>query len=39
MDDCIAKPVDMIELLTKTAHWAGCGWREGLTADTAGARG
>ena len=39
MDDCIAKPVDMIELLTKTAQWAGCGWREGLTADTAGARG
>ena len=25
MDDCIAKPVDMVELLTKTAHWAGCG--------------
>lgn len=24
MDDCIAKPVNMVELLTKTAHWAGC---------------
>lgn len=22
MDDCIAKPVDMMELLAKTAHWA-----------------
>lgn len=30
MDDCIAKPVDMIELLTKTAQWAGCGWREAV---------
>jgi len=25
MDDCIAKPVDMVELLTKTAHWGGAG--------------
>lgn len=25
MDDCIAKPVNMVELLTKTAHWAGRG--------------
>jgi CheY-like chemotaxis protein len=25
MDDLIAKPVDMIELLTKVAHWAGGG--------------
>lgn len=25
MDDCIAKPVNMVELLTKTAHWGGCG--------------
>ena len=37
MDDCIAKPVNMIELLTKTAHWARSGWRdaamdEGLAA-------
>ena len=24
MDDCIAKPVNMIELLTKTAHWGAC---------------
>ena len=28
MDDCIAKPVDMIELLTKVARWGGSGWRE-----------
>lgn len=27
MDDCIAKPVNMIELLTKTAHWGGGDWR------------
>lgn len=27
MDDCIAKPVNMIELLTKTAHWGAGGWR------------
>jgi len=39
MDDCIAKPVDMIELLTKTAQWAGCGWREGLTVEATGAPG
>ncbi|MGZ9113007.1 MAG: response regulator [Brevundimonas sp.] len=25
MDDCIAKPVNMVELLTKTTHWGGCG--------------
>ncbi|WP_339932309.1 response regulator [uncultured Brevundimonas sp.] len=28
MDDLIAKPVDMIELLTKVAQWGGSGWRE-----------
>ena len=27
MDDCIAKPVNMVELLTKTVHWGGCGIR------------
>ena len=27
MDDCIAKPVNMIELLTKTAHWGAGDWR------------
>lgn len=35
MDDCIAKPVDMIELLTKVAQWGGSGWR---AAEGAGAR-
>ena len=25
MEDCIAKPVNMGELLTKTAHWAAAG--------------
>ena len=31
MDDCVAKPVDMVELVTKVAHWAqGC-WRETVT--------
>ncbi|HEY0600200.1 response regulator [Brevundimonas sp.] len=32
MDDCIAKPVNMVELLTKTAHWGGCGWRRASEA-------
>jgi CheY-like chemotaxis protein len=28
MDDCVAKPINMVELLTKVSHWAqGC-WRE-----------
>ncbi|MGV8928159.1 MAG: response regulator [Brevundimonas sp.] len=31
MDDCIAKPVDMIELLTKIARWGGSGWRESVS--------
>ena len=30
MDDLIAKPVNMAELLAKVAHWGGCGWREAL---------
>jgi CheY-like chemotaxis protein len=38
MDDCIAKPVDMIELLTRTAQWAGCGRREATAEDAAGPR-
>ena len=33
MDDCIAKPVDMIELLTKVAQWGGSGWREAVGAN------
>ena len=28
MNDLIAKPVDMVELLTKVAQWGGSGWRE-----------
>lgn len=32
MDDCIAKPVDMIELLTKVGQWGGSGWRETVAA-------
>jgi CheY-like chemotaxis protein len=32
MDDLIAKPVDMIELLTKVAQWGGSGWREAVDA-------
>jgi CheY-like chemotaxis protein/PAS domain-containing protein len=30
MDDLVAKPVNMAELLGKVAHWGGCGWREAL---------
>jgi CheY-like chemotaxis protein/signal transduction histidine kinase len=30
MDDLVAKPVNMVELLGKVAHWGGCGWREAL---------
>ncbi len=33
MNDCIAKPVDMIELLTKVAQWGGSGWREAAGVD------
>lgn len=32
MDDCLAKPVDMIELLTKVAQWGGSGWRDAIPA-------
>jgi len=28
MDDLVAKPVNMAELLGKVAYWGGCGWRE-----------
>jgi CheY-like chemotaxis protein/PAS domain-containing protein len=27
MDDCIAKPINMVELLTKVGHWGAGGWR------------
>ncbi|AQR63418.1 diguanylate cyclase [Brevundimonas sp. LM2] len=39
MDDCVAKPVNMVELLTKTSHWGLSGWREAVrdTAVSAGA--
>ena len=30
MDDCIAKPVDMVELLSKTTHWGASSWREAV---------
>ncbi len=33
MDDLVAKPVDMAELIGKVAHWGGCGWREMLEGD------
>jgi CheY-like chemotaxis protein/PAS domain-containing protein len=36
MDDLVAKPVDMAELLGKVAYWGGCGWREALTDPPAG---
>jgi CheY-like chemotaxis protein len=32
MDDLIAKPVGMAELIAKVVHWGGCGWREALVA-------
>jgi CheY-like chemotaxis protein len=33
MDDCVAKPINMVELLTKVSHWAqGC-WRDTALAD------
>ncbi len=39
MDDLIAKPVDMAELLTKIGSWGDSGWREAATAaDHAAAR-
>ncbi len=33
MNDCLAKPVDMIELLTKVAQWGGSGWRDAVGVD------
>jgi len=30
MDDLVAKPVNMAELLGKVAYWGGCGWREAV---------
>ena len=36
MDDLVAKPVNMAELLGKVAHWGGCGWREALRDPPAG---
>jgi CheY-like chemotaxis protein len=38
MDDCVAKPVNMVELLTKTSHWGLSGWREAVTDAAASAR-
>ena len=35
MDDLIAKPVNMAELLSKVAYWGGCGWREAVSGDLA----
>ncbi len=35
MDDLIAKPVNMAELLAKVAYWGGCGWREAVSGDLA----
>lgn len=34
MHDCIAKPVDMIELLTKVVQWGGSDWRETAGPDS-----
>lgn len=31
MDDLVAKPVNMAELLGKVAYWGGCGWRQALS--------
>lgn len=35
MDDLIAKPVNMAELLSKVAYWSGCGWRGAVSGDLA----
>jgi len=34
MDDCIAKPVNMVELLAKTAHWGGSGRSSAASTQT-----
>lgn len=39
MDDCLAKPVDMIALLTKVAQWGDSGWREAIGAPPVAAAG
>jgi CheY-like chemotaxis protein/PAS domain-containing protein len=36
MEDCVAKPVNMAELVTKATYWAGSGWRDLPTANKAG---
>lgn len=36
MDDLVAKPVDMAELIGKVGYWGGCGWRQALAAQPAG---
>lgn len=36
MDDLVAKPVDMAELIGKVGYWGGCGWREALAAQPPG---
>lgn len=35
MDDCVAKPVNMVELVTKVSHWAQSCWRETPRAEPA----
>lgn len=37
MDDCVAKPVNMVELLTKVSHWAQSCWREPVSGQMAAA--
>ena len=37
MDDLVAKPVNMAELLGKVFHWGGCGWREAIAGAAADA--
>jgi CheY-like chemotaxis protein len=36
MDDLVAKPVDMAELIRKVGYWGGCGWREALASQPPG---
>ena len=36
MDDLVAKPVDMAELIRKVGYWGGCGWREALAGQPPG---
>ncbi|WP_309628165.1 response regulator [Brevundimonas sp.] len=38
MDDCVAKPVNMVELLTKTSHWGLSGRRETVASAGLSAR-